>query len=105
MGISFLFLLDITATYITAIKYRKAFPNDKNWHEIEINIILKSAWKKWGLQKGTFISAIIIYPIIFSIIYFLKDEFIIGMITGLYFMVLLMHIYNLKILSQHGKNS
>lgn len=98
--ISLFFWADILLTYLFMVKYTKKYPKDKNWKQMELNFILRKCWKIWGLHKGTLISAIIIYPILFSFAYFIQDKFILGIIMGLYIMVFLSHIINLQSLGK-----
>jgi hypothetical protein len=85
------------------IKYRKHYPKDKNWGQLELNPVMRKCWSKLGLHKGTLVSAIIIYPAIFLISYFIEDRFVIGMIVGLYMMVLVSHIANFKLFKLRTK--
>jgi uncharacterized membrane protein len=101
--ISLFFFLDIMATYFFMVKYRRTFPKEKNWSSMELNWIMRNCWKKWGLHKGTLISALIIYPLVFAVAYFITDRFLIGIMVGLYMMVFVSHIMNFRIFSMIKK--
>lgn len=93
---SLFFFFDIISTYFAVIKYRQKFPKDKKWYKLEFNFLLKKCWKKWGINLGTFISVIIIYPFFFLAIYLLDELFFLGMLIGIYIMIFLTHFLNFR---------
>jgi hypothetical protein len=93
---SFFFILDISFTYIFFRKYCKLFPKDKNWAIMESNLLMKFCWGKYGLNKGTLIGSIILYPILCLIILLITYDFLLGMIFGMYILVIFIHLINFK---------
>lgn len=65
----FLSLLDIVFTYYNAKRYHKFFPR-KDFTQVELNPILRTLWKIYGLKKGSIIGAFVVWlllPIGFAI--------------------------------------
>jgi hypothetical protein len=75
-------------------RYRKNFPDDPRWFEQEINVFAKFCWKKFGLGKGSIISALIISPVILGMVYLASDNpVILGFFFGIYYVVLVVHFH------------
>lgn len=101
--VSALFLTDISLTYACMFYLRKFFPKS-DWSKNELNFITRLFWKTWGLEKGTFFFALVIYPVIFLLSLFLiKEDFVFGSLIGMYIIVLINNFKQLQWVAEYGK--
>jgi hypothetical protein len=74
-------------------RYRKHFPLDERWAENEANPIAKICCGWFGLEHGSIMSAIIVFPVVLSLTYCASQrEYVLGFITGIYYFVFILHI-------------
>jgi hypothetical protein len=95
---SILFCSDFVLTFLFIVQYRKTFPEDKTYYDIEYNPILRFCWKKWGLYNGSLMGILIIYPFVLLYICLIIDRFFLGIVIGFYILTFIIHFTNLNLL-------
>ena len=99
--IPLLALVDIFLTWKNTQLYKKIFP-DKDWTAHEVNPLVRGAWKKFGLNKGTLLASIFTLGLIAILIFFFAEEYLL-VIFGAYIPIIAIHVRNLVFISREGK--
>lgn len=87
------FVLDIYYTYSNINIYRKVYP-DKDYTTLELNPMPRFFWRHFGLLTGGIISTIIQAGILFILLNYVFNHDLLLVFTGIYVMVLLIHLDN-----------
>ena len=89
-------LVDIVAT-IVYIRYVKNKYPKLDYKNFELNPYIKFAWSKWGFDKGSLISPILMSPfLVMVILATLAIEHFFYMALGMYIVVMMLHFSNFK---------
>ncbi len=99
--IPLLALVDIFLTWKNTQLYKKIFP-DKDWTAHEVNPLVRGAWKKFGLNKGTLLASIFTLGLIAILIFFFAEEYLL-VILAAYIPIIAIHVRNLVFISREGK--
>ena len=92
-------MLDVLATYVSICMIKNKYPKTWNKRYGEANAIVNYFWKKYGIHKGTRYSVILLSFLLFSLLVllmFLNNEFFLGVVIGIYMIVLYIHFLNFK---------
>lgn len=85
-------LIDLTATYNYVSAFHKKFP-EQNHLSLEANPILRTAWSKFGLERGTIYGGVIILGLSLLVMMIFSRE---GLFfyAGTLFMMIIYHGLN-----------
>lgn len=90
--------LDVTLTTFMLYTMKQITPN---WHNFELNFIIKNIFKKFGVLKGFFVayfySAILLYIIILGATLTAFEE-LLWILVGMYAVVIVLHLVNISYL-------
>ena len=87
-------LLDIYATY-WRVKNIKELNPKLNPEAMEMNVLTKYLWKKYGLKLGSFYSGIFSFLIV-SVLAFSFEWFFVGLMYGVYLIVFALHLRDIS---------
>ena len=94
--------MDISYTY-TNVKILKEY--DVDWKKTEYNPIVRSAWQRFGMVKGTLIAGAGTLVVMVLITFVIgENEFFQGAIIGIFLMIHHLHYVNFAIISKKYRN-
>lgn len=87
-----MFVIDFLSTYFFMKIYTSNFEGDK-WIRFENNILMKYYWRRFGLELGSFLTFISVFPIVLFV-YFMMQRvaFLFPFFMGIYYMIAMLHL-------------